>query len=810
MKKILMILIVGVLIISGIGAQAISVENTNNISAETITEIIEIDFSSLKIADSDKDYVTVCLGDEELYLMNPGQPMIPRVLKKFELPFGATNIKIEAEPSDIRELTISKEIIPASAPLPLTPRPDSIIRSQKDETVYNSNDYYPHAWSSFHIGCGLNGDAKRVTHLTVNIFPLRYRPASGRINVATKVNIKITYEKPDTDVATLRDAYDLVIITPSKFSTDVQRLADHKNSFGMNTTVKTTDDIYDEYEFIGIDKPEQIKYFIKDAIETWNITYVLLFGGLKSVVWGNAQDDTNQGSKGWHLPVRYSNFQWDGAESYNFTSGEPNYISVFAEWSGELRDDLDLYPDVAFGRLACRNNLEAKNVIDKIINYEKQPADPSWFKRIIAISGDGFLDQRDLNIQWDTNGLPDGEYTIFAQSTNPDEETGPIDEIHITIDKTVETNITFNHDDHLIEELQDGYPAPPIAEIVSISNGNTLGNTDYTYTPGGGEAYCNDMYWWANISYVDDVLIIRGKSYDPKPYGNLTDIEVWVKNDGGTTVFSDSREDTETYYEGEWVVGEKLLRGRGGALAYMPGDFETNSVFTSNGKWYDQSDVIEEFSKGYGLAYFSGHGSPGWWGDHYPGIPGNRRYGQVVGLVVTQISSYFPYLHFPLLPMRKLSNTNMLPVTCVGGCHNSMFSVSLIPSIMNRFMQNWMHTYGTPTPECWSWYMVKLPDTGAIATMGNTGYGWGSEGDVCTIGTGDGWINTEFFRQYGEEGQEILGMTYIQAITSYITHHKTFELEYWRHDYGWDGIDEKTVEQWQLLGDPSLQIGGYP
>ena len=105
--------------------------------------------------------------------------------------------------------------------------------------------------------------------------------------------------------------------------------------------------------------------------------------------------------------------------------------------------------------------------------------------------------------------------------------------------------------------------------------------------------------------------------------------------------------------------------------------------------------------------------------------------------------------------------------------------------------------------------MVKMPNTGAIATMGNTGYGWGSEGDVCTIGTGDGWINTEFFRQYGEEDQHILGMAYSQAISSYISHHKTLELDYWRIDSGWDGIDEKTVQQWELLGDPSLMIGGY-
>ncbi len=762
--------------------------------------------------------------------MNPGQPMIPRVIKTYELPFSATNIQVKAEPSDISELKISNPIKPASSPLPLTPRQDAVIQSERDNTIYGSDELYPHEWSSTHIGCGLNGDAKRVTHLTVNIFPLRYRPISGRITIAEKVEITITYDKPDIEKSPLKNTYDLVIITPTKFLAEVERLAEHKNSFGMDTVIKTTDEIYDE--FTGVDKPEQIKYFIKDAIETWDITYVLLFGGLKSIVYGKAQDDTNQGSIGWHVPVRYSNFQWDGAESYNFTSGEPNYISdlyyadiykeggvfddwdsngngIFAEWSGNLRDELDLYPDVALGRLACRNKLEAKNVVNKIINYEKQPADPSWFNRIIAISGDGFLDQHDWNIQWDTSILPDGEYTIYGQSTNPEEETGPIDEIHITLDKTVETNITFNHDDHLNEELQNGYPALPITEIVSISNGNILGNTDYTYTPNGGEAYCNDLYWWANISYVDGVLIIRGKSYDPKPYGNLTDLEVWIENDEETIVFSDSREDTETYYEGEWVVGEKLLRGRGGALAYMPPEFETNSVFTSNGKWFDQSDVIDEFSKGYGLAYFSGHGSPGWWGDHYPGIPGNRRYGQVAGLVVTQISTYFPFINFPMLPMRKLTNKDMLPVVSVGGCHNSMFSISLIPSVMNMFIQNWMHTYGTPTPECWSWYMVKLPDTGAIATMGNTGFGWGSEGDVCTIGTGDGWINTEFFRQYGEEDQHFLGMAYSQAISSYVDHHKTFELDYWRHDYGWDGIDEKTVEQWQLLGDPSLMIGGY-
>jgi hypothetical protein len=833
MRKIIMILLAGVLVISGFGTLAANVEKTNFVQAETQTEIemLEIFTPSLRIVESDKNYIEVQFDREEQYLMNPGQPMMPRILKTFELPFGAKNIKVEAEAFGVQEIELTKQIVPSPSPLPQSPKQDFIIQSQKDLTVYERNELYPHEWCSYHIGVGLNSEAEIVTHLVINTFPVRYNPVEGKLIVADEVDISFTYEDPKLDIFPQTAEYDMVIITPTIFESELERLVTHKNNFGVQTMVKTTEDIYAEYP--GVDEPEQIKYFIKDAKETYGITYVLLFGGLKTILYAIHKDDINHGASGWYFPVRYSNFQWDGAPTYNFTSGEPGYISdlyyadiykeggefedwdsngngVFAEWSGDdLRDEIDLYPDVAYGRLAVRGMQEAKDVITKIINYEKEKADPSWFNRTIAISGDGFLDQEDWDIHWDTSGLPDGEYTIFAQSSNPDGDLGPIDEIHITLDKTAETNITMNHDDHLKEELQDGYPAPPIAEIMTISNGNTLGSNDYEYTPTGAQAYCNDLYWYANISYIDEVLIIRGKSYDPKPYGNLTDIQVWIENDVRTEVFNTTLEDTETYYEGEWIVGDHVLRGRGGALTYMPEDWDSRSVFTSNGLWIDEADVMSEFSEGYGMAFFSGHGSPGWWGDHYPGIPGNRRYGQVAGLLVTKIRPYFPFLNFPLFPMNKLTNTNKLPVVSVGGCHNSFFCISVIPAFLNRWVNNYMFTYGTPVPECWGWYMVRLPKTGAIATMGNTGFGWGSEGDVCTIGTGDGWINTEFFRQYGEEDQGVLGMAFSQAIASYVTHHKTFELEYWRHDYGWDGIDQKTIEQWQLLGDPSLMIGGY-
>ena len=282
MRRIFPILIIGFLFISGFGALAVNIEKTNNLETETITETIEIDVSSIKIEDSGKKYIEVSLDNEELYLMNPGQPMIPRILTTYELPFGAKNIEIKAVPVDIQEMDISKKIVPSPTPLPLSENAELIGNPTIDMTIYNCNELYPHDWCGYHVGVGLNSKAKRVTHLIVNSFPLRYNPVTGKIFLANKINIEIKYDNPALDIFTKESIYDLVIITPAKFSSEVQRLVDHKNLFGMNTTYKTTESIYEEYPFTAYrDNAEKIKFFIKDAIEEWGITYVLLFGGLK-------------------------------------------------------------------------------------------------------------------------------------------------------------------------------------------------------------------------------------------------------------------------------------------------------------------------------------------------------------------------------------------------------------------------------------------------------------------------------------------------------------------------------------------------
>jgi Peptidase family C25 len=827
MKKIAILFIVGILVGSTLGVAGIQ---ANQQAAVSLSQ--HISTPQMQIQSSNNDYIMLELAGSSTYLSTAGYPRLPEIIQVVELPFGSTAISVSLTPQDITTQHIDKEIKPAAALLPLTPEYQSNAAGAtiKDESIYAMTTPYPTTWFTTTTSVGLNKNNQHVTFLSIHYYPIRYTPATGTLQIANNADISISYTPLAHSPFPATSTYDLVIIAPKKFESALQPLITHKNTLGVSTYLKTTEDIYAAYD--GVDKPEQIKYFIKDAIETEGITSVMLVGGLKNMFFAKPRDDANQGSKGWWVPVRYTNLYDDPkfplaaeASIYDpgvlsdlyysdiyedggaFSSWDPNNDGVFSAWNKpgvENDTGIDLSPDVAIGRLACTSVSEVKTIVNKIITYETTTYGAEWFKKMTVISGDGFLDQQDLNITWDTTGLPTGAYTIHDQSSNPSAEYGPIETINITVDKTKETNLTFNHDDNL---RIHSYPGLPIAEIVTVSEGNVLGNTDFTYVPTEKEAYCNEFYHWANMSYLSGVLTIRGKSYDPKPYGNLSSIHVWITNSTDQIVFQDWRNNTEMYYEGEYATGEKVLLGRGGALYYMPEEFERDIIWASNGKFTGSQDVIDAWNEGAGFMFLSGHGSPNVWADHYPGVPGGRTTGQVSGLQVTTLKPYAPYFSIPLFPMDTLKNGEKLPIAVIGGCHNSEFNISMMYGLLDAMMYilpNFpkfrMWTYGAPVPECFSWRMVRDPNGGAIASIGNTGLGYGMPGIDLTTGGGDSWVTIEIFKQYGSDGIDILGQAHQLTLSTYVN---TFDMTDMQAGH------VKSVQQWALLGDPTLKIGGY-
>ena len=385
MKKIIPILVVGVLVLSGLGAVAVT---------EADGKLMKEDYVLLSapIFKEIDDYLTVDLKEATSLLMDTGKPMLPFVTKVYTFPLGTKIDDVVVTFSETNEQILSKKIMSAPEPVPLL---SNEMVSKKlsediiDKEVYSSSELYPGEKYIVRTGVGLK-DNEHVIYLTVRCYPAQYSPAENTIYVANSIDIDVTYQPPKNPVVFL-DEYDMVIITPEKFEAQLEPLVEHKNAMGIDTTIKTVEDIYSEYS--GRDEPEDIKLFIKDAIEDWGIDYVLLFGGRKgqSFDWyiPERRSNNNDGSyeTGYGSDLYYADiYKMEGNETV-FEDWDSNENDVFAEWKGFNKDVMDFYPDVAVGRIPCRYSSQADIVINKIITYETT-ADDSWFKKAFVISGD--------------------------------------------------------------------------------------------------------------------------------------------------------------------------------------------------------------------------------------------------------------------------------------------------------------------------------------------------------------------------------------------------------------------------------------
>ena len=202
------------------------------------------------------------------------------------------------------------------------------------------------------------------------------------------------------------------------------------------------------------------------------------------------------------------------------------------------------------------------------------------------------------------------------------------------------------------------------------------------------------------------------------------------------------------------------------------------------------SNIKRDVTAGCGFLLFEGHGHPGSWNTHWPGYlewddtPG--------GIDVTKFIG--------------LKNGINLPICVIGGCHNSQFNVTLMATTLD---EPFMWTHGMPVSESFAWHLVRLSNSGTIASFGNTGLGYGKVGEHGDLdGDGEnlpgtiealGGYQIGMFFKTVDEGKDILGEAWGGSVKKYLDTYPGMDYQ----------IDAKTVEQWPLLGDPSLKIGGY-
>ena len=414
--KILPLFIVILLIFTSINVVGSITEKDTDITLCEQTD--HLTFSKASVS-SDGEYISLNLKEANSFLSDSGQPMLPVVKKTIKFPYGTKIKNVDISLGNVNVEKISGKIKPAPVEQPLisitktTESEDKIIA---ESSVYSSSNLYPNKWYDYKISVGREGN-NQYLYLNLVSNPVRYSPSEDLIYSLEDIDINIVYEKAETQLPAEKD-YDLVIITPARYYSSVIPLKIHKEKLGFSTKIKTTESIYLSYlgKANGRDKQEKIKKFIYDSYKDWNTKYILLVGG------------RIRNTFRFSLPVRFSNLhdrsEWNDSyvtdlyyadverynetrQEYEFEDWDSNGNGIFGEWTWTLyyednvpepywwwggpivsQDIIDLYPDVYIGRLACLNKHEVRTVVNKIINYEKNTHNKSWFKRMIVAGGD--------------------------------------------------------------------------------------------------------------------------------------------------------------------------------------------------------------------------------------------------------------------------------------------------------------------------------------------------------------------------------------------------------------------------------------
>jgi hypothetical protein len=394
MKKITPISIIGILVLSTLGAAAYPIEDFKQEKTRL--------FFSKPLIKEDNDAFVLELEEANSVFMKRNHYMLPTYEETFILPFGSKVIGVRCNPKNIHKETLTGKLKVA---------PNPIIIGQKT-SVENPKEAEPVAvdtWYEYHVGTGIYDD-ERVVFVKVQVFPVRYRPNENTVEWAEEVEVEIDYKEPRHPMVS-EEEYAFVVLTPSAFKSALGSLISHKNNRGISSKLVTLDEVYNGVYFPveGRDDPEKIKYFIKNAIENWGTSYVLLVGG--RLKFPTRTTHINVVSlKDSELFVTDLYFADIYDDEGKFSSWDSNDNDIFGEYTwgtDRLTDEVDLYPDVYLGRLACISGSEVTTCINKIIKYETTKAyTKNWFTNLVVVGGDSFTSDPYYG---DDSGIAEGE-----------------------------------------------------------------------------------------------------------------------------------------------------------------------------------------------------------------------------------------------------------------------------------------------------------------------------------------------------------------------------------------------------------------
>jgi hypothetical protein len=358
------------------------------------------------------------------------------------------------------------------------------------------------------------------------------------------------------------------ILTSFTYQSEFERLAEWKTEKGVYAKVYPTDWVKNHYS--GDDPQAQYHAFIRDLYNhTGGELEYLLIGGDHEVI------RTRQiwtGDKGWAFsgPTVYSDHYYAGLDHDWDANGNGKY--------GEIIDMLrepDWDAEISVGRAPVSNVQEAAVVVDKLLNYEKDPQVGDWMRTAVLASSvmnppntnETIHDDPDhIYNWWEDNGWESIQRTLPLIPANMNKHMiYDYDQIY-GMNYTV-ANDTLNRTSYF-NAMNMGSSI-----FVSVTHGWIPTGNGIPHYRGDGVGFN-----WSSAFYYNDIPNMNNVNETPFIYfsscyvGNFTELNdtnfemLFTKEDGGAIGFIAPTENTYRGEEnpdasdGNWWMSETFWR----------------------------------------------------------------------------------------------------------------------------------------------------------------------------------------------------------------------------------------------------------
>ena len=494
MKKLLVVIIIGIFIISSLGSAS---QNMKNEIEENFSIGLEVNIPSLKFNTENKENKAFAILEieNEGFTIIEGQAKLPVVNYIVQIPHGAipsiSIISEDWEYTTLSELNLPDQVVPVQPSLPKTMDPSNQVEFKFDNVYYSTNKFM----QSDKVKIIETGIIRGNRFALVQISPIQYNPVTGELNIMNSCELELdlpnsdmekTYEKIERySSSPYKDLFEDIFVnyddfvpndqTPSfgsypsfgsegyliivydDFYSQIQTFVDWKESLIYDVTVTKTSEIP------GGPTRDNIQNYIQNAYDTWPTppSFILLVG------------DTGQ------IPA------FTGQASN--TATDLYYATV---------DGSDYFPDIFIGRFPASQVSHVTAIVDKTIGYESG----DW-------ANEDFLTKGAFMAGNDNYQISEGTHNYVI--TNYFEPLG------FTCDKLYEVTYGATTND-VRNSLNDG-------RVVAIYSGHGS-STSWADGPYFGQSDVNGLINQGMLSFVCSHACVTGKYDIGECFG-----ETWIR-----------------------------------------------------------------------------------------------------------------------------------------------------------------------------------------------------------------------------------------------------------------------------------------